>query len=49
MADQAVFKSPTHYVSGNPERGYQRSRDTLRCVVSVPNEAAGKAIMGRSE
>lgn len=44
MADQAVVKSSTPYVSDNPESDFQRFKDTLRRVVSVPKECVDAAI-----
>ena len=44
MAEQAVVKSATPYVSENPESDFQRFKDTLRRVVSVPREAVDKAM-----
>lgn len=49
MADQAVVKSSTPYVSDNPERDFARFKDTLRRVVSVPKEAVDKSIAHESE
>lgn len=48
MADQATVKSPAPYVSENPEADFQRFKDTLRRVVSVPKEAVDKAIAEES-
>lgn len=44
MADQAAVKSSTPYVSEHPESDFQRFKDTLRRVVSVPKETVDKAI-----
>jgi len=44
MAEQALVKSATPYASENPESDFQRFKETLRRVVSVPKEAVDKAI-----
>jgi len=49
MAEQAVVKSATPYVSENPERDFARFKDTLRRVVSVPKGSVDQAIAEESE
>ena len=49
MAEQAVVKSSTPYVSENPESDFQRFKDTLRRVVGVPKEAVEKSIAEEAE
>ena len=49
MAEQAAVKSSTPYVSENPESDFQRFKDTLRRVVSVPKEVVDKAITEEAE
>ncbi len=49
MAEQAVVKSATPYISENPESDFQRFKDTLRRVVSVPKDAVDKAIAEEAE
>ncbi len=44
MAEQAAVSPSPSYVSENPENDFQRFKDTLRHVVSVPKEAVDKAI-----
>lgn len=49
MAEQAVVKPSTPYVSENPESDFQRFKDTLRRVVGVPKDAVDKAITEEAE
>lgn len=44
MVDQAAVKSPSPYVSENPEADFQRFKDTLRRVASVLKECVDRAI-----
>ena len=44
MAEQAAVSPSPSYVSENPERDFDRFKDTLRRVVSVPKNAIDKAI-----
>ncbi len=49
MAEQAAVSQSTPYVSDDPARDFQRFKDTLRSVVSVPKEAVDKAIAEEAE
>jgi hypothetical protein len=49
MAEQAAVKSVAPYVSENPESDFQRFKDTLRRVVSVPKESVDRAMAEEAE
>ncbi len=48
IAEQAAVKS-VPYISENPEADFQRFKDTLRRIISVPKEAVEKAIAEEAE